>query len=134
MWGLPNLLGDFRSGRVESRPIALVEQIVFRLMKTVEMNKHIGLDEKLNILQEADSIRPWSSLDDRRLCVLCNRVITGRMIDIWQDAHGSYHFHCPTPGCPAEPRDWFYHGPMTIGAAAGRSFAKYRRAQLQGVS
>jgi hypothetical protein len=103
-------------------------------METMEMNTRIGLDEKLTILQEADSIRQWSSLDDRRVCVLCNRVITGRMIDIWQDAHGAYHFHCPTPGCPAEPRDWFYHGPMTMAVRAGRSFAKHRPERLQGVS
>ena len=98
------------------------------------MNRHIGLDEKLTTLQEADSIRRWSSLDDRRVCVLCNRVITGRMVDIWQDAQGTYHFHCPTPGCPAEPRDWFYHDPMTMALRTGRSFAKRRPEWLQGVS
>ena len=84
-------------------------------VEQVEMNRHIALD-------------------DRRVCVLCNRVITGRMIDVWQDTHGTYHFHCPTPGCPAEPRDWFYHGPITMGAATGRSLAKYRPGRLQGVS
>ncbi len=76
------------------------------------MNKHVRLDEKLTALQEADSFRKWYSLDDRRVCVLCDRVITGRMIDVWQDHRGGYHLHCPTPGCPATPRDWFYHGPV----------------------
>ena len=75
------------------------------------MNKHVPLDQKLAILQEADSFRKWGSLDDRRVCVLCDRVITGRMIDVWQDERGTYHLHCPSPGCPATPRDWFYHGP-----------------------
>jgi hypothetical protein len=74
------------------------------------MNRRIGLDEKLSLLREADPIRHWSSLDDRRVCVLCNRVITGRMIDTWQDRSGHCRFHCPTPDCPATPRDWFYHG------------------------
>ena len=74
------------------------------------MNKHVALDQKLVVLQEADSFRKWHSLDDRRVCVLCNRLITGRMIDIWQDHHGLYKLHCPTPGCPAVPRDWIYHG------------------------
>jgi|GEM_PF-4687534 len=76
------------------------------------MNRHVALEDKLAVLQESDSPRNWSSLDDRRLCVLCDRVITGRMIDIWQDARGNYHLHCPTPSCPATPRDWFYHGPV----------------------
>jgi hypothetical protein len=76
------------------------------------MNRHVRLEEKLFALREADTFRKWSSLDDKRVCVLCDRLITGRMIDIWQDGHGAYHVHCPTPGCPATPRDWFYHGPM----------------------
>jgi len=76
------------------------------------MNKHVALEERLAVLHEADSYRKWYSLDDRRVCVLCDRVITGRMIDIWQDNHGGYRLHCPTPGCPATPRDWFYHGPI----------------------
>ena len=74
------------------------------------MNKHIGLDQKLEVLQEMDPLRKWSSLDDRRVCVCCDRVISGRMIDVWQDTRGTYRLHCPTPGCPASPRDWFYHG------------------------
>jgi hypothetical protein len=37
------------------------------------------------------------------------------MIDIWQESNGTYHLHCPTPGCPATPRDWFYHGPVGPG-------------------
>ena len=79
------------------------------------MNKHVRLDEKLAALQEADSHRKWYSLDDRRVCVLCDKLISGRMIDVWQDEHGVYRLHCPTPGCAATPRDWFYHG-------AARSF------------
>jgi hypothetical protein len=81
------------------------------------MNKRIPLAEKLIALKEADTFRKWYSLDDRRVCVLCDRVITGRMIDVWQESNGSYHLHCPTPGCPATPRDWFYHGPTKSGAA-----------------
>lgn len=74
-------------------------------------NRHVNLDEKLSVLQEMDQLRRWYSLDDRRVCVLCDRLITGRMIDVWQDKDGSYRLHCPTPGCTAGPRDWFYHGP-----------------------
>src|SRR5207302_9709134 len=74
------------------------------------MNKHVGLDEKLLALQKADPHRKWYSLDDQRVCVLCDKVINGRMIDVWQDDRGAYQLHCPRPGCPATPRDWFYHG------------------------
>ena len=79
------------------------------------MNKRVPLAEKLMALREADTFRKWYSLDDRRVCVLCDRVINGRMIDIWQEDDGSYHLHCPTPGCSSTPRDWFYHGPVRSG-------------------
>ncbi len=86
------------------------------------MNTHVSLDEKLTVLQEADSLRKWHSLDDRRVCVLCNRLISGRMIDIWRDRRGGFRLHCPSPGCDATPRDWFYHGPTANALAeAGRS-------------
>lgn len=76
----------------------------------VAMNKRLRLDEKLTALRKADIHRKWSSLDDRRVCIFCGRVITGRMIDIWQDKRGTCRLHCPTPGCMSSPRDWFYHG------------------------
>ena len=82
-----------------------------------KMNKHLPLAEKLLALREADTFRKWYSLDDRRVCVLCDRVINGRMIDIHPERNGSYHVHCPTPGCPSTPRDWFYHGPGRSGTA-----------------
>ena len=72
-------------------------------------NKHIPLDEKLAALQRADLERKWDSLDDHRVCALCGKVISGRMIDIWQDEHSEYHLHCPTPGCAGSPRDWLRH-------------------------
>jgi hypothetical protein len=80
------------------------------------MNIHVPIAEKLDILREADSLRKWGSLDDRRVCVLCGKVITGRMIDVWQDSRGGYNLSCPTPGCEATARDWFYHTPNYVRA------------------
>lgn len=74
------------------------------------MNKHVPLDEKLAVLRESDTHRKWSSLDDERLCIVCGRLITGRMIDIWQATDGAYRLHCPTSDCASAPRDWFDHG------------------------
>jgi hypothetical protein len=87
-------------------------------------NRHIPLDEKLIALQQSDCLRQWQTLDDRRICIVCNRVITGRMVDIWQSDDGTYNFHCPTPGCPSTLRDWFYHGPVrSAGTRGPRRFA-----------
>lgn len=93
-------------------------------MRTCAKNRHIPLDEKLVALQQADPSRHWSSLDDNRVCALCEKVITGRMIDVWQDGKGAYHLHCPTSGCAGAPQDWFPHGvghappPSILGDAA----------------
>lgn len=67
-------------------------------------------EEKLAILQAADMRRKWRSLDDQRVCVLCDRAITGRQIEIGRDGNGGYTLHCPTEGCASLPADWFYHG------------------------
>ena len=96
----------------------------FPEMQTFGKNRHIPLDEKLTALQQADPSRRWSSLDDNRICTICEKVITGRMIDVWQDARGAYHLHCPTSGCEGTPQDWFPHGvghappPSILGDAA----------------
>jgi hypothetical protein len=90
------------------------------------VNTRVPLAEKLLILREADPTRKWQSLDDRRVCILCERVITGRMIDVRRDGHGSYHLFCPTPGCSSTPRDWFYHGPGFAPAAAVKANHRLR--------
>jgi hypothetical protein len=95
------------------------------------MKRHIRLDEKLAVLQEADTLRRWHSLDDRRVCVLCDRAINGRMIDIWRDNRGLYHLHCPTPGCSASLRDWFYHGTTWAPAARKMSSPDARTAGFE---
>ena len=74
------------------------------------MNPYLPPEEKLALLQTTDSRRKWYSLDDQRVCVLCDRTITGRQIEVISNAAGAYSLRCPTEGCPALPSDWFYHG------------------------
>jgi hypothetical protein len=52
------------------------------------MKKHLHSEDRLAILQAADTHRKWYSLDDQRVCVLCDRLITGRQIDITLDKRG----------------------------------------------
>lgn len=74
------------------------------------MITHLPPEEKLAILQTADSRRKWYSLDDQRICVLCERTITGRQIEVIREANGAWSLRCPTDGCSSLPGDWFYHG------------------------
>ena len=73
------------------------------------MNSTLPPEEKLAILQSADPRRKWYSLDDRRVCVLCDRTINGHQIEVIPDAAGAFSLRCPTEGCPSLPSDWFYH-------------------------
>lgn len=74
------------------------------------MNQRILPEEKLAILQAADLRRKWHSLDDRRVCVLCDRTITGRQVEVRVETRGTVSVHCPTDGCQSVPSDWFYQG------------------------
>jgi hypothetical protein len=81
------------------------------------MPKHLSPEERLNILRAGDRLRKWRSLDDKRICLLCERVITGQQIEIWRDHRGRYLLKCPTNGCPAIAAHWFYVGNATAPAA-----------------
>jgi hypothetical protein len=74
------------------------------------MNPPLLPEEKLALLQAADSRRKWYALDDQRVCVLCERAITGREIRVIHEPQGTCSLRCPTEGCPSLPSDWFYHG------------------------
>ena len=81
--------------------------VVWRSPKMIEP---VLPEDKLAILRASDLRRKWHSLDDQRVCVLCDRTITGRQIEITPEPGGMFSVHCPTEGCPALPSDWFYQG------------------------
>lgn len=60
--------------------------------------------EKLSALRALDQFRSWNSLDDRRLCLACGKIITGWQIRVVGPA--PFHLECPTPDCLAIPMDW----------------------------
>jgi hypothetical protein len=74
------------------------------------MHTHLPPEERLEILRKADGLRKWKSLDDQRICVVCERVFTGRQIQIQRDQRGRYLLQCPTEGCPSFLAHWFYVG------------------------
>jgi hypothetical protein len=74
------------------------------------INPSLLPEDKLAILQATDLRRKWHSLDDQRVCVLCDRTITGRQIEVTRGPGGKLSIHCPTEGCPSVPSDWFYQG------------------------
>jgi hypothetical protein len=50
----------------------------------------------------------WTSLDDRRFCLRCEREFSGRQIDIVGGTRGRGRLRllCPTEGCNSTCEDW----------------------------
>jgi len=65
-------------------------------------------EEKLEILQRLDRFRLWHSLDEKRYCLVCGKIIIGREIQVMGSTRGSglLRIICPTEYCNAMPMDW----------------------------
>jgi hypothetical protein len=81
------------------------------------MQKHLKPEQRLDILRKGDGLRKWYSLDDERVCVMCERIFNGRQIEIVRDQRGRFLLKCPTPGCPSFAAHWFYIGHAATAAA-----------------
>ena len=66
--------------------------------------------EKLAILQRLDQFRHWHSLDEKRYCLVCGEIITGRQIQVIMSTNGnrSLRLICPTKHCDAMPIEWVW--------------------------
>ena len=68
-----------------------------------------NLADRLAILQAYDHFRDWRTVDDERVCVLCDRKFTGREILI-STVGEQTELHCPTPHCKSGVHQWVYRG------------------------
>ena len=64
--------------------------------------------EKLETLRRLDQFRQWRSLDEKRYCLVCSKIITGREIQVADETrgNGSLRLSCPTESCNSIPMDW----------------------------
>ena len=65
--------------------------------------------DKLTILQANDHFRDWHTLDDERVCVLCNRKFTGHDVEV-SNSSEEVQLRCPTPNCQSGVHQWLYPG------------------------
>ena len=72
------------------------------------MTANVKLDDRLSILRAGDRFRKWNSLDDQRVCSVCERKFKARQVEIRRFPRGSYKLYCPTLGCPSGPHQWIY--------------------------
>jgi hypothetical protein len=78
------------------------------------MIAHLKLDDRLSVLRAEDRFRTWTSLDDERFCILCERKFNGRQVEIRRFGNGKYELRCPTEGCNSGPHQWIYPGTPTV--------------------
>jgi hypothetical protein len=63
--------------------------------------------DKLNALRRLDQFREWHSLDDKRYCLVCGKIITGRQVQVAATrGDGLQRLNCPTERCNSIPMDW----------------------------
>lgn len=77
------------------------------------MSQNYSTQERLRILRLSDHERRWYSVDDKRLCLICERIISGRQIEI-SGGPKEYALACPTPDCPGTFSHWFLYRPSDI--------------------
>jgi hypothetical protein len=65
-------------------------------------------EEKLEVLRRLDQFRQWRSLDDKRYCLVCGTLISGRQIQVGGGTRGNgpLRLSCPTERCNSIPMDW----------------------------
>jgi len=74
-------------------------------------------NERLSILRARDHFRDWQSLDDERVCVVCDRAFNGHEVQIMMNG-GEYKLHCPTAACDSGVHQWVYSGNPLLSDAA----------------
>lgn len=65
-------------------------------------------NEQLEALRHLDQFRQWHSLDEKRYCLVCGKLVTGRQIQVAGGTRGAgpLRLSCPTKGCNSIPMDW----------------------------
>jgi hypothetical protein len=63
-------------------------------------------EDKLEVLQRLDQFRLWHSLDEKRYCLVCGKLITGQEVHVTGGENGPLRVSCPTEHCNAIPMNW----------------------------
>ena len=100
------ILTDTRIHRAPDCAITCREHICL----TVALSLPIALSDadKLDALRRLDQFRQWGSLDEKRYCLVCGKIIIGRQIQVAGGTRGNgpLRLSCPTERCNSIPMDW----------------------------
>ena len=87
-----------------------MRSIALEAYSAVVLSSPINLSDvdKLDALRTLDQFRPWRSLDEKRYCLVCGKIITGEQIQVTggTQGNGPLGLNCPTERCHSIPMDW----------------------------
>jgi hypothetical protein len=65
-------------------------------------------EENLEVLRRLDQFREWHSLEEKRYCLVCGNLVSGRQIQVAGGTRGNgpLRLSCPTERCNSIPMDW----------------------------
>jgi hypothetical protein len=83
-------------------------------------------EEKLETLRRLDQFRWWRCVDERRYCLVCCKIITGRQIQVIGGTRGNGPLRviCSTKGCHSIPMDWVHPTDEVLARLAALAFER----------
>ena len=88
------------------------------------IHKHLASDAKLAALRKGDPGRNWLSLDDRVTCILCEKTLSGRQLEVAVTPSGRVRLRCPSDGCASTPREWVHPGNPLVSPKAWQDWQR----------
>ena len=88
--------------------VSAVDRNVISGAVTPSTTTGLSDEEKLEVLRRLDQFRQWHSLEEKRYCLVCGTIITGRQIQVAGGTRGNgpLRLSCPTQRCNSIPMDW----------------------------
>src|SRR3954471_9711915 len=88
--------------------VGIIERAVLSQRVTFSTAATAADTEKLELLRRFDQFRHWHSLDEKRYCLVCGKLISGRQIQVTGGTRGNgpLRLNCPTEKCNSIPMDW----------------------------
>jgi hypothetical protein len=88
--------------------VPTVDGKLFSEAVTLSTAATLSDEDKLDVLRLLDQFRQWNSLDEKRYCLVCGTLISGRQIQVGGGTRGNgpLRLNCPTEKCNAIPMDW----------------------------
>ncbi len=86
----------------------IIDRKILSQSVTLSTAATLADDEKLEVLCRLDQFRQWHALDEKRYCLVCGKLVSGRQIQVTGGTRGNgpLRLSCPTERCNSIPMDW----------------------------